>query len=359
MQFNPVYLYSNKLDVFTSPSDSWSIERYRRVYNRNLKIYRGVDNRIDIQVRNPDQKASNVTGSTLVFNLVSKETKDLIVSKDFVSMDLATGKVTITLTDQELLNIDNGFYQYSIIKEVRNYTSQTEYTVSSRLPLYVDSQYDTIGTLEVSGDVYGNVSESLVVNTFNYVNPMTQGSLLPAWYESAIIDARPKIKNGDALHTFQFYSTRYEGSVTIQGSLDDQGATPRESSWVSITPVDLTVESYKNIVGKYSWFRIKHIPSHGARTAQFVISQTMLGQYNVSVNLPGIGYAIGDTVTIRGELLGGKSPDNTLVITVLSTTNNGGVGQISWTGVSYNGVKTFVLSGETPSIGSIDKVLYR
>jgi hypothetical protein len=48
------------------------------VYNRNLKIFRGVDNRIDIQVRNSDQKASNIAGSTLVFNLVNQATKDFV-----------------------------------------------------------------------------------------------------------------------------------------------------------------------------------------------------------------------------------------------------------------------------------------
>ena len=95
MLFNPVYLYTNKLDVFTSSADTWSTERYRKVYNRNLKIFRGVDNRIDIQVRNADQKASNITGSTLVFNLVSRDTKDLVLTKDFTAMDLATGKVTV------------------------------------------------------------------------------------------------------------------------------------------------------------------------------------------------------------------------------------------------------------------------
>jgi hypothetical protein len=60
MQFNPVYLYPNKVDVFTTPSDIWSTERYRRVYNRNLKIFRGVDNRIDIQVRNSDKKPATL-----------------------------------------------------------------------------------------------------------------------------------------------------------------------------------------------------------------------------------------------------------------------------------------------------------
>ena len=261
MQFNSVYLYANKLDVFTSPSDIWSTERYRKVYNRNLKIYRGVDNRIDIQVRNSDQKASNIVGSTLVFNLVSRDTKDLVLQKDFAAMDLATGKVTVNLTEQELLDLDNGYYQYSVIKEVRSTIDSTDYKVTSRLPLYVDSQYDTVGTLEISGDVYGDVASSLVVDTFNYVNPFTQGDETPKWYESAIIDASPKIKTGDASHTFQFYSTNYTGTVTIQGNLDIQGATPREDKWVNISTVDLTTTKYKNVVGKYNWFRIKHVPA--------------------------------------------------------------------------------------------------
>lgn len=363
MQFNPVYLYSNKLDVFTNPADTWSTERYRKVYNRNLKIYRGVDNRIDIQVRNADQKASNVTGSTLVFNLISKETKNLVLSKDFSSMDLTTGKVTVTLTDTELLGIDNGFYNYTIIKEVRDNlddgSTDLGYKVISKLPLYVDSQYDTVGTLEVSGDVYGNVSNSLIIDTFRYTNPFAVGSLEKPWYESAIIDATPKVKNGDPLHTFQFYSTNYTGTVTIQGSLDNQGATPRQSSWVSIDTVDLTTESYKNITGHWNWLRIKHIPTKSSNLAQFTVGQTLTLDYQVSVYLAGAGYQIGDTITIKGNELGGESTTNDLTITVTAVTGIGGITGITWSGISYNGYKTYVLSGSTNGIGTIDKVLYR
>ena len=359
MQFNPVYLYANKLDVFTSPSDSWSTERYRRVYNRNLKIYRGVDNRIDIQVRNNDQKASNVVGSTLVFNLVSKDTKNLVLQKDFTAMDLTTGKVTIILNEGELLNLENGFYQYSIVKEVRETVDSTDYKVISKIPLYVDSQYDTVGTLEISGDVYGDVAESTIINTFNYVNPFTQGDSTPAWFESAIIDARPKVKTGNALHTFQFYSTNYSGSVVIQGNLDDQGGSPRESKWVTIESVDLTSEHYKNIVGNWSWLRIKHIPTRSSNVAQFVINQTMLLNYQVAVYSPGSGYQVGDVITIEGNKLGGALSTNDLTITVTGVNPGGAITTIDWTGTSYNGVKTFVLSGTTADVGSLDKVLYR
>ena len=75
MQLISVYLYPNKIDVFTNASAAWQTKRYRRVYNRNIKIYRGVDNRIDLQVRNSDEKAADTTGSTLVFNLVERETQ--------------------------------------------------------------------------------------------------------------------------------------------------------------------------------------------------------------------------------------------------------------------------------------------
>ena len=262
MQFNPVYLYVNKLDVFTTPTDTWSTERYRRVYNRNLKIFRGVDNRIDIQVRNSDQKASNIAGSTLVFNLVSQDTKDLVLQKDFTGMDLATGKVTIIVTADELLDLDIGFYNYSIVKEVRSTVDSTDYVVNSKMPLYMDSQYDTVGTLEITGDVYGGVANSLVVDTFNYTNPFTQGDTEPfPFYTSAIIDAAPNTSPAYPIHTFQFYSTNYTGTVEIQASLESQGATPRDTKFSTVATVDLANEKYKNVTGKYNWFRIKHIPA--------------------------------------------------------------------------------------------------
>jgi hypothetical protein len=263
MQFNPVYLYSNKLEVFTNPLASWTTERYRRVYNRNLKIYRSVDNRIDIQVRNSDQKASNIDGSTLVFNLISRETQDLILQKDCSEIDYNTGKVSVTLTETELLDIDPGFYNYTIVRENRDYQviDSSDYKVTSRSPLYMDSQYGTIATIEVSGDVLGSIDESVVINKFNYTNPFALGDTDPKFFISSIIDARPTINTANSLHTFQFYSNNYSGTVTIQGSLDDQGATPRESKWADITTVDLSLEKYKNVSGKWNWFRIKHIPS--------------------------------------------------------------------------------------------------
>jgi hypothetical protein len=327
------------------------------VYNRNLKIYRSVDNRIDIQVRNSDQKASNITGSVLVFNLVTRDTKDLVFQKDFTPMDLATGKVTVILTADELLDLDLGAYDYSIIKEVRESIDSTDYKVTSRIAMYMDSQYDAVGTLEILGDVLGTIDPSVTVNKFSYTNPFTTGEVTPMFYVSSIIDAKPTTYKGSSLHTFQFYHTNYDGSVMIQGSLDEQGATP--SHWVDITSVDLSTEQYKNIEGKWNWFRIKHVPLGASSNASFVISQNMSFEYSVSIYTAGLAYKVGNTIKISGNKLGGELGTNDLTITVTSVNSAGKITGISWAGLSYPGVKTFVLSGDSSSVGTIDKVLYR
>ncbi len=361
MQFNPVYLYSNKIDVFTEPSAAWTTERYRKVYNRNLKIYKSVDNRIDIQVRNSDQKTMNIAGSTLVFNLVARDTQDLVFQKDFTAQDLSTGKVTVNLTESELFNLDPGFYQYSIVKEVREVINTNEYKVTSKIPLYVDSQYGVLANLEILGDIEGIVTPSQSIQEFKLVDPTVAGETSPPpYFLSTIIDANLNKATSDSLHTFQFFFDGYDGTVTIQGNLDTQGATPRETTWSDILVFEPTQDIvYKNITGKYNWFRIKHEPEKSTSTAKFVINQTILGYYTVGINESGRGYVVGETITFLGASLGGATNTNNLVITVTDVDPLGRITDISWSGVSYNGVKTFVLSDTPISTPVIDKVLYR
>jgi hypothetical protein len=224
----------------------------------------------------------------------------------------------------------------------------------------MDSQYDTIGTLEITGDVYGGVADSVVVDTFNYTNPFTQGATDPApFYTSAIIDARPGTSPAYPIHTFQFYSTNYQGTVEIQASLEDQGATPRETKWITVANVDLTTEQYKNVTGKYNWFRVKHTPGNVSSVARFTIAQTMLLTYNVTIGNIGKGYDVGNTIVITGNKLGGELLTNDLTITVSAVNADGGITGFSYTGLSYNGVKTFVLDDSNISVGTVDKILYR
>lgn len=370
MQAISVYLYPNKVDVFTNALAAWQTERYRRVYNRNLKIYRSVDNRIDIQVRNSDQKSADTSGSTLVFNLINRDTRDLVVSKDCEVVSYSTGKWYVTLSETELHDINNGFYNYSLTQESRNTIDSTNgsHSVSARTPMYIDGQYEVIGTLEIVGDAYGDVSKSLEITEFHYINPATTGYQDPSYYISSIIDTNRGLASAQSLHTFQFYhDTSFNGKITIEGSLDK---TSNPKNWVVIPNSSISgganqfitsgsTTTYRNVVGKYNWFRIK-VGATFNGSAKFTIAQTFDGPYTVSVYDGGASYNVGDVLIITGDKLGGYSGVNDLTITVASVNYNGAIMSVTHSGTSAPNDRSYVLGATgIPATGTVDKVLYR
>ena len=285
MQINSIYLYPNKLDVYTSDTATWTPERFRMVYNRNLKVYRGSDNRIDLQLRNSDQKAFNATGSTIVFNLVNNETQDLVIRKDCSVDDITVGRVYVTITEDELLDIEAGYYSYSFHKETRTNVDSTDYKVMSKMPLFMDSQYGAIGTVEVIGGMEGKPYDTKIIETFrkitNFDVPAEEqsGPQLQSprpnfaqnynttgyeeYFISSHVDANPRMSTPQSLHTFQFFYNNYVGEVILQGSLGE-GGNPIAGSWTDINTFNISTSNskeYYNVTGKYNWFRIKHTPN--------------------------------------------------------------------------------------------------
>lgn len=258
MQAISVYLYPNKLDVFTKSLAEWPAERYRRVYNKNVKVYRGVDNRIDLLVKNADQKALDVTGYSLVFSLVGRETQELILQKDCSVIDAEKGRYYVTLTESEMFSIEPGMYQYSVIKESRQDLEDGSYSVTSRDPLYIDSQYGMYSTVEVGASILGEPVDSKKITAFSkYVPYDTEPA--PKYYISSIVDANPNVTTPQSVHTFQFNLTSYTGTLLIQGSISE-GGNPQV--WADLETLNATADSilYTNITGKYNWFRVKHTP---------------------------------------------------------------------------------------------------
>jgi hypothetical protein len=255
------------------------------VYNRNLKVYRGSDNRIDLQLRNSDQKAFNATGSTIVFNLVNNETQDLVIRKDCSVDDITVGRCYVTLTGDELLDIEAGYYSYSFHKETRTNVDSTDYTVSSKMPLFMDSQYGAIGTVEVIGGMEGKPYDTKTVDTFRKITNFEVETQTPTntpqlqsprpnfaqnynttgyeeYFISSHLDANPRMSTPQSVHTFQFFYQNYIGEVVLQGSLGE-GGNPIEGSWTDIDTFSITaanLREYYNVIGKYNWFRIKHTP---------------------------------------------------------------------------------------------------
>jgi len=250
MQLNSSYLYPNKMDVYTNLG-SWTTERYRNVYQRTFKTYRGVDNRLDLQVRNSDQKPKNISGYSVVFNLIGTESKELILSKDCIIHDALTGKVYVVLTQADMEPLLHGSYYFS---------AYTQAADGTRTPLYSDTQYDVVGRVDVVADAYGGPVPTLEITNTSYV--VTPPYILPFidTYNTDAIDAKPQFNSNEALHTMAFYATDFTGTIVVEGSLDTS-----PTNWVEVSKNDYTglTLDYLNVTGVWSWLRIKHQKTSG------------------------------------------------------------------------------------------------
>lgn len=263
MQHASVYLYQNRVDIYINPINSFLTETYNKVYNRNLKIVRGIDNTIELRIKNSDQRPANIGNDTyLVFNLIDHGDQQHVLKKDCLIKDPITGIASVTLTEQDLDTIEPGFYDYNIIQEKREYieSGSEEYVVVKRMPTYTDTMFDMTATVEIKGNINGAVKPSIVIDKFSYTNPAFYGDTDPIFWVSSIVNGNTEVNQ--LLHTFQFYFNGFTGVVLIQASNDEQGGTP--FNWFDIDSfASLGTNEYRNVIGKYNWFRIKYMPDEG------------------------------------------------------------------------------------------------
>ena len=242
MYSTTAYLYQQKQQVLlinTSGTGEVFLRRWQPVYAKNLKIHRGVDNVILFEFVNQDQKPVNITGSTITFRLISTNGDILLLSKDLVILNAATGRAKITLLATELDEIDAQPVGWSL---ERNQATSTLYE-----PVFTDAYSGGRGTADVVDSVYPAFvpSEIMIVPT----NPEISQDNPNRNHTSAVY------LEGRALVTFQFDFDNFSGNVKPQGSKTQLGP------WYDIGSqrqyVNRQVKDYWNIEGYHNYVRFE------------------------------------------------------------------------------------------------------
>ena len=68
MQKISSYLYPNRVEVLADMA-SFNVE-YTNVYQKNVKIYNGIDNTIEFDIKNADQKRIDLATIELILSLI-------------------------------------------------------------------------------------------------------------------------------------------------------------------------------------------------------------------------------------------------------------------------------------------------
>ena len=115
MQTVSRYLLSNMVIAYINGYHG----RNSKVYDRQLKIYKGVSNPITFTFKNEDQKSQFVDSKTFEFNLIDTDTQQSVLTRSLTVLDDGSststkGQASVTLTEGDLLQLDAKFYSYSI-----------------------------------------------------------------------------------------------------------------------------------------------------------------------------------------------------------------------------------------------------
>jgi hypothetical protein len=254
MQILPVYLYPNTLDVILDLDDT--IKGANQVmYQRDLKIQKGIKNQIRVQFKNSDQKRITISSTgTYVFTMFDIQSQKLVTQKTMEVLDTGTvttrGLALLSLDESDTVDLDKSAYQYSV-----TYMD----TDGTYLPAYTNTYYGMAGTMYLNNDVYPVLQPSQEIVSFlrNYNSGISLYE-----HKSGNINAHPEYKKNSALHTAAIYMTGFRGTVYVQATLDNTpGNFGRYATVFSKTYTGFTGIDYVNFNGIFNYIRIMFVPA--------------------------------------------------------------------------------------------------
>ena len=141
MYSTSVYIYTPKYQVVLFEGDS--PRRYQIVYAKNLTLNKGVDNKIQFQFLNQEQKAIDLTGKQITFRFINSEGTSVDIQKT-VNLTLPLkGLANLTITQAELMEIDAQIGSFSLDIVEGNLV----------LPIFTNSEADSRGVCQIMDGV--------------------------------------------------------------------------------------------------------------------------------------------------------------------------------------------------------------
>lgn len=251
----PVYLYTNLFEVILDLDNNNRINNV--MYQRELKLQKGLKNTVQLQFKNSDQKLLNISSNQFVFTLFDTVNQRNLIEKDVEILDDGTtlalrGLGQVTLTESDLEGCESVYYSAAI----KALDSDGSY-----VPTYANTYYGVGATVEVRHDIFPVLLPSQEVNNFDVYFNADQNAQRYEYY-SGNLNGHPEFKSNVALHTVATYMTKYKGQVIIEGTLENDPATFGNYAVISTKTYNgASGIDYTNFNGLFSKIRIRYIPA--------------------------------------------------------------------------------------------------
>jgi len=226
---------------------------YMPVYAKPLTLHKGVDNQIQFQFLNQEQKPIDITGIDITCRILNNAGTEVLVSATLVPQLPANGICALILNAATIEDIIPQKAYYSLEIPVGDFD----------FPVFVDQNAGARGVMNIVNSVLPNFVPSyqltiptsqMFPNSQAYMNSNGESNLT---YYSSVLDT-----NDNPVLTIQTNYIEYYGNTTIQGSAVVDG------DWYDI----VTTEEVSNVTqtvgyiiqGYHPYIRMEFISNSGA-----------------------------------------------------------------------------------------------
>ena len=240
MYSTSVYLFTpRQIVVFFSGN---SARRYQLVYAKNLRLNKGVDNVIQFQFLNQEQKPVDITDLEVSCRIISYDGTKLLLRKALTPTLALNGLAQLVTTSSELEDIDTQLCYYSL--EINN--------GSYDLPVYVNSEAAARGVIEIVNSILPSFVPATDVTIPSHIVP---NNSVETYYSSVINTS------DNPVLSVQPYFDGYSGNVQVQGS------TVPNAEWYNIgnaySYLDSSESDGYTINGFHPFVRLKFVSTQG------------------------------------------------------------------------------------------------
>lgn len=218
------------------------------VYAKPLTLHKGVDNQLQFQFLNQEQKPVDITGKSITCRILNYEGNQILLQKALTLQLPATGICALILNAADLENIEAQKCYYSLEIPVGDFD----------YPVFVDQNAGARGVMNIVNSVLPNFVPSYEItiptgqafpNTTNNSNTLT--------YFSSVLST-----NDNPILTIQTEYIEYYGNTVIQGS------SLGNADWYDIVTTDEVANNTQTvgytIQGYHPYVRMAFTSNSGA-----------------------------------------------------------------------------------------------
>ena len=224
------------------------------VYSKPMTLHKGVDNQLQFQFLNQEQKPVDITGKEITCRILNYEGNQVLLQKALTLQLPVTGICALIVNAADIEDIDPQKAYYSLEIPVGEFD----------YPVFVDQNAGARGVMNIVNSVLPSFIPSYTVSIptgqpFPNINPNANANSNSQTYYSSVIST-----DDNPILTFQTQYDQYYGNVIIEGS------TIVDGDWYPITTdtnlANVTDTKGYTIKGYHPYVRMQFVSNTGAIT---------------------------------------------------------------------------------------------